>query len=185
MTLNDLIDLVALQPGVLAGLWLLVPVLAGLLGWIHGPGRGGTSPWRHAHAVLVYAACVPGVSSTVLTLYTVLFLHTSLLEVPFLIYLAPIASMVATLVLQARVVDFDAIPGFDRLAGLMTLIAITFGLLLALDRAHIWLAFHAPMVLLLTIGAAIFGALRWATRAIARPSSDPAEKPPWSRLTGE
>ena len=46
--------------------------------------------------------------------------------------------MILTLLIIKRNVDFDAIPGFDKLSGLMMMIAATLGIMWFIDRTHIY-----------------------------------------------
>src|SRR5262245_6463102 len=86
-----------------------LPVLASLCRLIHGRGRGGSAPWKYVYSAIVHLACVPGIFAGVLTAYTMWFTRENLLDVSLLVYLLPIVSMVVTLVLVGRSVEFDRV----------------------------------------------------------------------------
>lgn len=178
MTARDLASLGAANP-LLLGAWLLgVPALAWLLARLHAPGLGGASPWRWLYALLVYAACLPGVGAAVLTLYTLLFTNENLLDKDLLVYVLPVVSMVATLVLVRRAVPFDLVPGFDRLAGFMVVIAVTFAVLLALRRTSFGIVFLGSLGSLLAVGAAVVALWEWGFHALTRRRGEPARPLP-------
>ena len=173
MTARDLIDLVGRHPLALAGLFVVLPAAVLVMGALHGPGGGGRAPWRFVYAVVVYLACVPGIGAAVVTAYTLFFTRENLLDKNLLVYVVPIASMALTLLLIRRRVSFDEIPGFHRIWGLMTLIAITFTLLLVIHKAFIGIFFGAPLAALVAIFAFLFALLKWGARAVLGEKSDP------------
>ena len=56
-----------------------------------------------------------GLFAAVITAYGLFFTRTNLLEVNLLVYALPIVSMAFTLLAVRRNVEFESIPGFDRL----------------------------------------------------------------------
>ena len=178
MTARALIELLGSHPALLLGLALVPPVAAVVLAWVHGRDAGAAAAWRHLYAVLVYAACVPGMGAAVLTGYTLFFTHESLLDKDLLVYVVPIVSMAVTLILIRKSVSFDAIPGFDRLSGLMVLIGVTFAILLAIRKTWIGIVFGASIGTLAVLGAALFGLLKWGSYTLFRRSDEPKLRPP-------
>src|SRR5678816_4338447 len=138
MTTRELIQKTDSHPWLIAGLFIALPALAWLSGRLHAKGNGGNSPWKYVYSVLVYLACVPGLFAAVITAYTLFFTRENLLDVNPVVYLVPIVSMVVTLVLIRQNVDFDLVPGFDRLSGLMVMMACAFALVLAISRTRIF-----------------------------------------------
>jgi hypothetical protein len=178
MTARDLIDAAGRHPALLASLSLLPPLGALLLGWLHGRGGGARAPWRHLYGVLVYVACVPGIGAAVLTAYTLFFTRESLLDKDLLVYVVPVVSMGVTLPLIRRNVSFDDVPGFDRLSGLMVLIALTFAVVLAIRKTFIGILFGASLTTLLAIGAGVFALLKWGAYSAFRRRDQPRVRPP-------
>ncbi|MEZ4765253.1 MAG: hypothetical protein R3C26_19345 [Calditrichia bacterium] len=103
-----------------------------------------------------------------LTAYSLFFLRSNLLEVNALIYFLPIISMIVTLALMRRNVNFDYLPGFDRLRGLMLLLAVTFIVSFLLMQLRIWLFFGGSIGSLLIGMILIFLLLRYGSRLLLR-----------------
>ena len=166
MTLRELFAAVdAARVPLLIGLGAVVALTA-LLGVLHGRDQGGRPPWRYLYAFLVYTACGPGIFAAVAVIYALLFTGENLLDLNAAAYVAPIVSMVLTLGLMRRNVSFDEVPGFRRLAGLMTMIAVTFAIALALRSMRIWLFFSASLVWFFVLAAALFVLLKWGGRLL-------------------
>jgi hypothetical protein len=128
MTVEYLISRLSQHPLSLAWVLLAVPLLSGVANLAHGKGAGGTAPWKYLHAACIYAACIPGMFSVVLTVYALFFRNLDLLGVNVLVYFLPIASMAATLLSTRRAVQsFDEVPGFGRLSGLMIMLGLSLG----------------------------------------------------------
>ena len=89
--------------------------------------------------------------------YALFFTSENLLDVNALVYILPVVSMGLTLALVGRNVRFERIPGFGRLGGLMLILGLTFGMVLALHKTRIWLVFGGSMgnLLLALLGAFI------------------------------
>jgi hypothetical protein len=178
MTIRELIDAAGAHPLAVAGLALAPPVVAFVVRLMHPARAGGTAPWRYLYAVLVYVVCVPGVGAAVLTAYTLFFTHENLLDKNVLVYLLPIVSMGVTLAIIAKAASFDDLPGFDRLSGLMTLVAVTFLILLVVHKTFVGIFFGASITMLFVIGAFLFALLKWGAAAAFRGSGEPRPKPP-------
>lgn len=166
MTARELLELADRQPAVPVAIFVLIPLAAWIWGRLHRPRGGGESPWRYGYAVWVYLACVPGMFAAVLVAYTMFFLHQSLLDVSLGVYVLPILSMAATLFVIKRRVAFDAIPGVERLWGLLLILACSFAIALALDRARLWVVFGGSIAQLLLIAAIVFALLRWGSHLL-------------------
>jgi hypothetical protein len=147
MTLRDLLDWFGQYPLALAGIFLIPPLLVGIAGFAHGRGNGGESPWRYLYAVLIYLVSVPGMAAAVLTAYALIFASENL-----------------TLGLTSRNVDFDEVPGFDRLLGLMVALAITFIVVLGISKTRIWLFFGSSIFTLMLLVAVLIAIFVWGGR---------------------
>jgi hypothetical protein len=168
VTLEELIAQAAERSWVVLLVLLVPPLVTLASGLVHEKGAGGRAPWRYAYAVIIYAACIPGMFAAVLTAYAFLFRNADLLEVNVLLYFLPIVTMTVTLLLMNRNVStFDDIPGFDRLSALMLLLGLSFGVAFVVHRMRIGIFFFGPLVQLVVIALAAFGFLRWATRRLA------------------
>lgn len=169
MTGRDLVAALAQHRVALLVVLLLPCLLAPLLGLIHGRGRGGAPPWKHAYGALVYLACVPGILAAVLTSYVLFFSRESLLDLDLLVFVAPLVTMTLGLLLIRRNVGFDEVPGFDRIAGLMVMLAAAFVIALVLARLRVLLVFGGGVVSFLVLAGLVFAAFKWgADRLMAR-----------------
>ncbi len=178
MTLRDLLQLLGRDPLVLASALMVSPLFSWLLGRLHGPGCGGHAPWRYLYSLLVYLACVPGMFACVLTGYALFFRNENLLDVNFLVYILPILSMAASVLLIGRNVDFAFIPGFDRLSGLMIMLAASFALALAVQKTFVLIVFGSSIVTLFLVTGALFGLIRWGAHLAFRNRGATSAIPP-------
>src|ERR1043166_7026314 len=168
MTLRELISFLNHQPLVLVIIFVLAPLSAWVCGFLHERGSGGNAPWKYVYSVLVYLACVPGIFATVLTGYALFFTKENLLDLSVLVYVLPIVSMIVTLALIRKNVSFDAVPGFDRLSGLMVMLGCAFAIALAIEKTRIWIFFGGSIDRLLILAAGIFALLKWGTYMLFR-----------------
>ncbi|TBR21095.1 hypothetical protein EPO15_11115 [bacterium] len=171
MTVRELIEAGATHPGMLEGALASIPGAAFLLGMAHPAGEGGRDPWRRAYTVLVYAATVPGMFSTALVAYALFITRENLLDVSIPVYFAPIVQMLVSLVVMSRNVDFDEVPGFDKIWGLMGLLGVTFTAVLFIQKTSILLIFHGSFTALALLAGVLFFVLRLSARALLGPGS--------------
>ena len=170
MTLNDLIATLS-ENDLMVWVFTALPLLALACRLLHGKHGGSQSPWKYLYAVLVYCCAVPGMFSAMLCFYSMLFLQESLLDKSIVVYFAPFFSMLITLGLISKFVSLDDVPGFDRISGLMTMLGVTFFLLLVLNRFNVWVVFGGGIGSMFAIGAFLFLLLRWgAKKAFRSPS---------------
>ncbi len=178
MTLRDLIQAAGNHPAPVFGTMIAAPALAWIVGICHRPGEGRNAPWKFAYSVLVYLACIPGTFAAVLTGYALFFRNENLLDANLLIYFLPIVSMIATLVFIRKRVSFDDVPGFDRLSGLMVLMACSFGIALALHKTRIFVGFFGSVEMLFILAAGVFALLKWGGYMLFRSGDEPAKPMP-------
>jgi hypothetical protein len=178
MTLRDLIQAAGSHPVPVVSTLVALPALAWLVGVCHPKGEGRNAPWKYAYSALVYLACIPGTFAAVLTAYAMFFRNESLLDANLFIYFLPILSMVATLVAIRKRVSFEDVPGFDRLSGLMVLMACSFGLALAIHKTRIFVGFFGSVEMLFALAAGIFALLKWGSYMLFRSGDEPAKPMP-------
>jgi hypothetical protein len=133
----------------------------------------------------VYWACLPGVFVAVVVGYMLFFTSENLLDQSVLLYILPPVSMVATLVLIRKNVSFDDVPGFDRLSGLIAVIAVTFALVLAIHKTRLWLVFGGSIFLLVGSVIALIGVLQWGLYSLFRRSDEPKRERPSLNLPSD
>ncbi len=161
MTLEQFLEYAGQKNTILLGVFIGLPCLTLLLRFIHGKHRGNEAPWKYVYSVFIYLTCIPGMFAVVLTGYTLFFLHENLMRVNMLPYFLPILSMVTTLAAIKKTVDFDEIPGFNRILGLMILLGASFLIAFTFDRLRLWIVFRGSMVSLLILSVLLFVLLKW------------------------
>jgi hypothetical protein len=163
MTLQEFFRLIAANPAYILFYFAILPVAA-LLANLLGKGEGNLSPWRYLYSILIYAVCVPGIFAVTLSIYFFLFEKRSILDTDIYIQILPIVSMVFTLLIIRQNADFDAIPGFDKISGLMMMIAATLGIMWFLDKTRIIAVTYLRFEMVLLIFAVLLLVIRfgWA-----------------------
>ena len=178
MTVRQLIDFLAHNSFILLVFFVALPAISWLIGIIHKRGQGGMAPWKYIYSALIYFVCIPGIFSFVITAYSLFFRNENLLDVNVLVYILPIVSMTVTLILVKKNVNFDLIPGFDRLLGLMTMIAVSFILALAIQKTRIWILFGGSIMMLIAFAAFFFALLKWGSYMLFRRKDEPKKTRP-------
>jgi len=154
--------------------WLVVaifiapPVLIWIVSVFHRRQNGIDPPWNYIYSFFVYLVCVPGMFSCVLTAYSMFFVRQNLLQVNFIIYFFPILGMIVTLVIVKKNVNWDQLPGIDRLYALMILIAVSFAIALAIQKSRIWIFFGGSIGTLLVLSIFFFALLKWGMHMLFR-----------------
>jgi len=136
MTLGDIFNLLSNNPSVICFLFVAVPLTA-LLASIFGRNEGAKSPWKQLYTVLVYLTCIPGIFAVTLNVYLFLFERQSVFDTNIFTQILPIFSMIITLWLVRKNVSFDDIPGFDKIGGLIMIIAALIIFMWFLEKTHI------------------------------------------------
>ncbi len=137
MTLQELFDLIAGHPAYILFYFAIIP-FAGFMAGLLSKGEGHLAPWKFLYSILIYAVCIPGIFAVTLDVYFFLFEKRSILDTDVYTQILPVVSMVLTLLIIRQNADFDYIPGFDKLSGLMMMIAATLGIMWFVDRTHIY-----------------------------------------------
>ncbi len=117
--------------------FLIIPVAALLLG-VFARKEGHLAPWKYVYATLIYLICIPGIFAVTLNLYLFLFESKSIMNTNIYTQILPVVSMIATLLIIRNNVDLGWIPGFNKLPGLLMIIASSLAILWFIDRTRIW-----------------------------------------------
>lgn len=167
MTLQELFDLAGEYPQQIIFIFALLPIAAYILPQF-SQDKSYNNPWKMIYSFLVYTACIPGVFAVTLTLYSFLFEQKSMLDVNLFVYFLPIVSMIITLMTLSNQLTIERIPGFDKLSGLIFIIAATFITLLVIQKTRIWVMFHGTMTSLVVIFIVLFIVFRVGWSRITR-----------------
>lgn len=161
MNVNDFLMLLGQQTWILLAYFTSLPILSFLFSL--GYQSGGQRQVRdYVFSGFVYLSFLPGIFSGILVFYTLLILRQNLLEVDIVLYYVPIISMSLVYWVLGRVVDFDRLPGFGRLAGLMVLLALICLVVFFLYRLRFVVAFFGSMEFLLGAACVVFLLFKWA-----------------------
>jgi hypothetical protein len=160
MSINDLLAELGHRPLVAFAVLASVPLAALLWSLLQGRRSGSESPWKYGYSILVYLACIPGTFAGILVCYALFFTRQNLLAVNAIIYFLPLATMAIALLIVRRRVDFKDVPGFGRLSGLILMIALSFGIALAIDKTRIFLGFFGSIDRLLALVACVFALIK-------------------------
>lgn len=136
MTLGDFFIALSDNPSVICFLFVAVPLTA-FLAFIFGKNEGAKSPWKHLYTILVYLTCIPGIFAVTLNVYLFLFERQPILDSNIFTQILPILSMIITLWLVRKNVSFDDIPGFDKIGGLIMILAALIVFMWILEKTHI------------------------------------------------
>jgi hypothetical protein len=162
MTLQELFDILGDNPVIILFYFAAVPLTAILTG-VFSRDEGHISPWKYVYCALIYLACIPGIFSITLNVYFFLFERISVLQANIYTQILPIVSMIASLLIINKNVDLNAVPGFDRLSGLIVLITSLITAMWILDKTRIVIFSFLPfyVVLIILIGLLIVIRLSW------------------------
>jgi len=146
MTLLDFFNYITAHSEVAVLFLLAIPAITFLVNLWSGTTAEEIWKWRYVYAVLVFAACIPGVFALSLNIYLFLFERQSIWAMNLAIQVLPFLAMVATLMLIRRKIPFAYIPGFGKLSGFMTLIFALIGVMWFVDRLRLVAFTYVPFV---------------------------------------
>ncbi|MFQ5446832.1 MAG: hypothetical protein ACE5FF_07860 [Saprospiraceae bacterium] len=167
MTLQEFFNLLAANPIWIIAFFILVPFTAWLAG-VLGKGEGHLTPWKYLYSALVYLSCVPGIFAVTLSLYLFIFERRPILQTDIYTQILPILSMVASLLLIRRAVDLKDVPGFEKISGLILVVAVVLALMWVVDRTRIWLISFLPFWQGILIFAGLLVVLRLGWKRVER-----------------
>ncbi len=150
MTLGEFLTFLNQNPIYIIFYVVIVPFAAVLAGFF-GKDEGHLSPWKYLYSTLVYLVCIPGIFAITLNIYLFLFERKSIFSWQLNTQILPIFLMVVTLLIIRRNVDLRLIPGFQRLSGLLMMIAAVMVIMWVVDRTHIIFFSRLPIGFLVIV----------------------------------
>ena len=136
MTLGQFLDILANNPSVPMFFFIALPLTA-FLSSVFGKGEGHMYPWNYTYTALVYLACIPGIFAITLSVYLFLFERQSIMDTNIFTQILPIICMFLTMWLVRRNVEFDQIPGFGKISGLVIIITALITVMWVFEKLHI------------------------------------------------
>lgn len=161
MTLREFFTWIGEHPSDVLLYFFGIPLIA-LIFSIFGRGEGHLSPWKYLYSLLIFGVCIPGIFSVALSVYFFLFERGSIMNANVFTQILPVASMFVTLGLVRRNVDFDSVPGFDKISSLMMMIGSIIVVMWFLDRTHIIAFSYIPIHVLFLIIIGLLLVFRFA-----------------------
>ncbi len=168
MTTREFLLLLSQNPWPTIAFLAGVPALTLLWSLFHSRQASRLAPWKYGYSFFTYAATVPGVVSLVILGYSVFFSRENLLDRDLLTTFGPPVSMTVTLLLIRQRLSFADVPGFGRLSGFITLVALSFAAALALDKTRIFVGFFGSIDRLFLLAAGIYTVFQGAAWALFR-----------------
>lgn len=167
MTLAEFFDWIGERPGLILSYFILIPIIA-LLAGLFNKGEGHLSPWKYLFSVLIYLVAIPGIFAVTLSVYMFLFERRSIMDTNMYTQVLPIFSMIVTILIIKREVDLDLVPGFDKISGLLLIIASVMTLMWIIDKTHIYSITFMPFYAVILILLAGFIVIRLGLRRLAK-----------------
>ena len=166
MTLGEFFTWTSQHPSLFFVYFLGVPLIA-LLAGLFSKGEGHLSPWKYLYSVLIYMVSLPGIFAVTLSIYFFLFERRSIMDTNLLTQVLPVLSMAATILLIKKQVDLDLVPGFDKISGLILIIASLMALMWIIDKTHIYSITFMPFYVVVLILIAGFLVIRLGLKRLA------------------
>ena len=154
------------NPEILVIFFAGLPVFTLLIGIFHRKKSGDRTNFRYLYSSLTYISAAFGTFSMSLIAYALFFTQINLLDVNFFIYFLPLISMLITLMIIGKQVEFSKLPGFDKLSGLIVLLSVTFAIVLFVSKSRIFIGFFGSMESLLALAAFVYFLLKWSIKKI-------------------
>jgi len=167
MTLGEFFEWAASHPGWMIGYFVIVPLIA-LMALFFSKGEGHLSPWKYLFSALIYLVCIPGIFAITLSIYFFLFERRSILDTNLYTQVLPVLSMLATILLIKKQVALDQVPGFDKLSGLILILATLICLMWIIDKTHIYAIAFMPFYVVILILLTGFFVIRLGLRRLSK-----------------
>lgn len=165
MTLGEFFKYCSAHPSNLIVFFTALPVLA-LLSLIFGKNEGHLSPWKYLYSGLVYLSSLPGIFAITLSIYMFFFERGSIMNANMYTQILPILSMILTLWLIGRNVDFDSVPGFDKIGSLIFFMTILILIMWILEKTNILVITFMPFGQFLIFLIGILIVLRFGLKKV-------------------
>jgi hypothetical protein len=166
MTLAEFFEWIGERPALILTYFILIPFIA-LLAGLFSKGEGHLSPWKYLYSALIYLVAIPGIFAITLSVYFFLFERRSIMDTNIYTQVLPIFSMIVTIMLIKKQVSLDLVPGFDKISGLMLIIATMICLMWIIDKTHIYSITFMPFYVVILILLAGFFVIRLGLKRLA------------------
>jgi len=118
--------------------------------------------------IIIYAIMIPGLFAVFFNLYMFLFENNSILNFDIFIQILPVISMLVTLFIVKKYVNFVDIPGFSKISGLMMVISGLIIFLWIVDRFRIIAFTYMPFHYFIIIFVLLIIAINWGLKKLMK-----------------
>lgn len=165
MTLNELFDYLKEHHVFVFAYLIGMPAMAGILGLFSGE-KGNQDPWRYFYMLILYGICIPGIFAITLLIYALTYMKINVYEIDLLTHVLPVVSMIVTILVIRKYVNLDEVPGFNKISGLMMMIAVVLVLFWILEKTRIMVFTYMPFYYVLLILVALLLIFRMALKKV-------------------
>lgn len=164
MSVQQFFDALSHHTSIIVLYFFIIFVVAFGLSFTH---RSSPSHFKAvALSTVIHLVSIPGLMSLIVVFYNVFFTQTNLLEVNMAIYFLPIIAMIATFFAISQYTKLNALPGFNRLSGLMLLLSLTCICVLLLYKLRLFVGFFASIQSLVIFGIILYFLFGFAVKKI-------------------
>ena len=151
------------NPNLVLFYFIALPLTAFLAG-VLGKDEGNLSPWKYLYSTIIFLVCVPGIFAITLNIYMFLFERRSIMDSNLYTQVLPVFLMLFTLWIISRNVKFEEIPGFNKISGLVMIIAAVLLVMWILEKTHIIAITFMPFYYVFIIFGVLFLAIRFGMK---------------------
>lgn len=151
MTIDQLLSRLSTYRGITIIYFVLIPVVALGISFLHSVYGGRKPPWNGLYALLLYLVALPAAATVTVAGYLLLFDLTTFGALPPVPTFVPFVSFVVTALLVKRAVDYYYLPAVLNPIGLILLLLLCMSAGLFIYHTELFLLFD---MLWLTVGLA-------------------------------
>ena len=163
MTLGEFFEMIGRNPNLVLFYFIALPLTAFLAG-VLGKEEGHLSPWKYLYSTIIFLVCVPGIFAITLNIYMFLFERRSIMDANLYTQVLPVFLMLFTLWIISRNVKFEEIPGFNKISGLVMIIAAVLLVMWIMEKTHIIAITFMPFYYVFIIFGVLFLAIRFGMK---------------------
>ena len=167
MTLGEAFQYAHDNPAYILFYFAIIPFAALLAGWMERD-EGHLPPWNYLYSALLYLVAIPGILAIGLNAYLFLFQQGDIMQTNLLMQVLPVVSMLLTFVIVKNSVRIDALPGFDKLSGLVMMIAGALAIMWFIDKVRLIVFSYLPIQYLFLILIGLLLIIRYGWRSVTR-----------------
>ncbi|MEM7573150.1 MAG: hypothetical protein AAF433_09630 [Bacteroidota bacterium] len=167
MTLGEAFQYAHDNPAYIIFYFAIIPFAAMLAGWMEKD-EGHLPPWNYLYSCLLYLVAIPGILAVGLSAYIFLFQKGDIMQTNLIMQVLPVVSMLLTFVITKNNVRIDALPGFDKLSGLVMMVAGALAIMWFIDRVRLIVFSYLPIQYLFLILIGLLLVIRYGWRSVTR-----------------